>query len=55
MHGKALSIDMRGLLVDVCGLMLCVGMRNGQKNADAWDMEKLAVPSVAIVHIGGRK
>ena len=37
----------------MCGLMLCVGMTNEQKNADAWDMEggtELMVPSVAMVH-----
>lgn len=49
---------MRGLLMDVCGLMLGVGMPNEQKNADAWDMEgrtESTVPSVAIVYIGGEK
>ena len=59
MHVKALSVvDMRGLLMDVCGLMLCVGMANEQRNADEWDMERrteLTVPSAAMVQIGGEE
>lgn len=59
MYAKAVSIDTCGLLVDVCGLMLGVGMTNEQENADAWGMERktgLTVPSMAIVHIerGGK-
>lgn len=38
MDVKALRIDMRGLLMDVCGLIICVGMTNEQRNADGWDM-----------------
>lgn len=59
MYAKAVSIDMCGLLVDVCRLMLGVGMTNEQKNADAWDIERkteLTVPLVAMVHVErGRK
>jgi len=40
MHVGALSVDMRRLLMDVCGLMLGVGMTNERKNVDAWDMER---------------
>lgn len=55
MYAKAVSIDKCELLVDVCRLMLGVGMTNEQKNADTWDMERKTestVPPMAIVHIG---
>lgn len=54
MYAKAVGIDMCGLLMDVCGLMLGLGMANERKNADAWDAGRrteLTVPSVAIVHV----
>jgi hypothetical protein len=40
MYAKAVRIDMCGLLVYVCELMLGVGMTDERKNVDAWDMER---------------
>ena len=54
MYVKVVNIDMCGLLMDVCGQMLGVGMTSEQKNADACDMGRrteLKVPSGGMVHI----